>query len=190
MLSKADLRIQCSKRRLDLARSLPDFAKRIAAFAGDLNVAPGAIVSGYWPMGDEADPRALMNALEARGCHLALPRVEKKNAPLVFHRWREGKALVTHKFGMSEPHIDREIVVPGVVLVPLLAFAPDGYRLGYGGGFYDRTLDALRASRTIIAIGIAYAGQEIENLPRASHDHPLDAVLTQNGLRRFTTRTE
>jgi 5-formyltetrahydrofolate cyclo-ligase len=187
MLSKADLRIQQSKRRLDLVRDVPDFAQRIAAFVDDLSIAPNAIVSGYWPMGDEADPRALMSALAARGHALALPRVEKKNAPLVFHRWREGEALVIHKFGMSEPHLDSQIVVPDVLLVPLLAFDADGYRLGYGGGFYDRTLFSL-ARKT--AIGIAYAGQQVSALPHEAHDHPLDAVLTENGLRRFTRSRE
>jgi 5-formyltetrahydrofolate cyclo-ligase len=144
-------------------------------------------------MGDEADPRALMAALAARGHALALPRVEKKNAPLVFHRWREGKALVTHKFGMSEPHIDSEIVVPDVLLVPLLAFDADGYRLGYGGGFYDRTLSSLARTQTPPAnpsaparfIGIAYAGQQVGVLPHETHDHPLDAVLTESGIRTF-----
>ena len=182
-LDKQTLRQRASSRRLDLVREVPDFAQRIAAFVGDLNIPPRAIVSGYWPMGDEADPRLVMSALAAKGHALALPRVEKKNAPLVFHRWREGEKLVTHKFGMAEPHVDREIVVPDVLLVPLLAFDAEGYRLGYGGGFYDRTLSFL-ARKT--AIGVAYAGQQVTHLPREAHDHPLDAVLTENGLRRFT----
>jgi 5-formyltetrahydrofolate cyclo-ligase len=184
-LDKPALRHTASKRRLELARDCPDFAQRIASFADNFHIAPHAIVSGYWPMGDEADPRALMTAIAARGHPLALPRVEKKHAPLVFHRWREGEHLVTHKFGMSEPHMDREVVVPDVVLVPLLAFDADGHRLGYGGGFYDRTLEALRANHKIGAIGIAYAGQEIEAVPHENHDHRLDAVLTENGLRHF-----
>jgi 5-formyltetrahydrofolate cyclo-ligase len=185
MDSKSDLRIAFSRRRLDLVHACSDFAQRIATFANDLNIAPHAIVAGYWPMGDEADPRALMTALAARDHELALPRVEAKQAPLVFHRWREGEALVTHKFGMSEPHVDREVVIPDVVLTPLLAFNRDGYRLGYGGGFYDRTLEALRAKRKIRAIGIAYVGQEAGPLPHESHDQRLDAVLTENGLRHF-----
>ena len=185
MHSKNDLRISCSKHRLDLVRDVPDFAQRIASFADDLTTAPHAIVSFYWPMGDEADPRMLMAALAARGHALALPRVEKKNAPLVFHRWSESEELITHKFGMSEPHVDREIVVPDVVLTPLLAFDADGYRLGYGGGFYDRTLEALRKIKSITAIGIAYAGQEVGRLPHETHDHQLDAVMTELGIKYF-----
>jgi 5-formyltetrahydrofolate cyclo-ligase len=182
---KSDLRVEYSKRRLDLVRDVPDFAQRIAAFANDLNIAPHAIVAGTWPMGDEADPRALMAALAALGHALALPRVEKKNAPLAFHRWREGERLVRHKFGMSEPHVDSEIVTPDVLLVPLLAFDADGYRLGYGGGFYDQTLEALRAKHKIRVIGVAYAGQHVDRLPHESHDQRLDAVLTENGIRQF-----
>ncbi|HEY5337278.1 MAG TPA: 5-formyltetrahydrofolate cyclo-ligase, partial [Rhizomicrobium sp.] len=162
-----------------------NYAQRIAAFAQDLKIPTDAIVAGYWPMGDEADPRELMAALAARGHDLALPRVESKHAPLVFHRWREGDALIAHKLGMSEPHVDRAIVVPDIVLVPLLAFDAEGYRLGYGGGFYDRTLEALRAKHTIHAIGIAYAGQEIKSLPHESHDQRLDAVLTETSIRHF-----
>src|ERR1700743_176551 len=172
--TKEVLRRDASSHRLDLVRDVPDFAERIGAFADDLNIASRAIVSTYWPMGDEADPRTLMATLAVRGCELALPRVEKKNAPLVFHRWREGEELVTHKFGMSEPHVDREVVIPDVVFTPLLAFDADGYRLGYGGGFYDRTLESLRARHQIRAIGIAYAGQEVSHLPREAHDHALD----------------
>jgi 5-formyltetrahydrofolate cyclo-ligase len=185
MLPKAELRNQASNRRKELARALPDFAQRIVSFADDLNIAPHAIVAGYWPMGDEADPRALMAALAERGHALALPRIAAKHAPLVFHRWRESETLIAHKFGMSQPHGDRDIVTPDVVLVPLLAFDADGYRLGYGGGFYDRTLAALRARHEIYAIGIAYAGQEVAHLPHENHDHRLDAVLTENGIRHF-----
>jgi 5-formyltetrahydrofolate cyclo-ligase len=189
-LDKPTFRHEASKRRLDLVRECPDFAQRIAAFANELNIAPHAVVSGYWPMGDEADPRALMIALAARGHALALPRVAVKDTPLVFHRWREGEALFTHRFGMSEPHVDREIASPDVLLVPLLAFDADGYRLGYGGGFYDRTLEMLRAKHKVRAIGIAFAGQEMGSLPHESHDQPLDAVLTEKVLRVFTRRPE
>jgi 5-formyltetrahydrofolate cyclo-ligase len=187
-MDKQTLRKKAAAHRADIARTVPDFANRIASFANELNITPHAIVAGTCPMGDEADPRALMATLAARGHALALPRVEAKHAPLVFHRWREGEALITHKFGMSEPHVDREIVIPDIVLVPLLAFDAEGYRLGYGGGFYDRTLDRLRAKHKVRAIGVAYAGQEVDRLPRDAHDHALDAVLTETGLRAFTTR--
>jgi 5-formyltetrahydrofolate cyclo-ligase len=183
--TKEILRRDASAHRLYLARSVPDFAQRIVSFADDLTIAPHAVVAGYWPMGDEADPRALMAALAGRGHALALPRIEAKSAPLVFHRWREGETLIAHKFGMQEPHMDRDVITPDVVLVPLLAFDAQGHRLGYGGGFYDRTLQTLRAQHKIRTIGIAYAGQEVARVPHAPHDKKLDAVLTENGLRNF-----
>jgi 5-formyltetrahydrofolate cyclo-ligase len=90
-----------------------------------------------------------------------------------------------HAYGVTEPQFESEIVTPAVVLVPLLAFDATGYRLGYGGGFYDRTIEALRAIRPIEAIGIAYAGQEVAAVPRDDHDQRLDAVVTEEGFRRF-----
>ncbi len=176
--SKSALRERARGHRAELARACPDFAARIAAFAGKLILSSHAIVAGYWPVRDEADPRALMAALAARGVILALPRIAAKGAALSFHRWREGDALIDNHHGIAEPSADCEIVVPDIVLVPLLAFDTFGHRLGYGGGYYDRTLAALGAR----SIGIAYAGQEVDTLSRESHDHPLDAVLTENGL--------
>ncbi len=184
MNPKPDLREQAKARRAALARACPDFASRIAAL--DLPIPEGAAVSFYWPMGDEADPRRLASALAARGHRLALPVVARKRSPLHFREWREGDALIVHAFGMHEPAPEAPLVVPNVLLVPLLAFDARGHRLGYGGGFYDCTLSALDDK---IAIGVAYAGQEVGELPALPHDHPLDMVATENGLRRFTTRT-
>lgn len=93
--------------------------------------------------------------------------------------------LVTHSYGMAEPHPQAEAVTPSVLLVPLLAFDRTGYRLGYGGGFYDRTLEALRMVGPITAIGIAYAGQMVDAVPHDDLDQRLDAVLTEAGLMRF-----
>jgi 5-formyltetrahydrofolate cyclo-ligase len=180
-LDKRQIRANARARRAELARAVPDFAQRIAAFAGELNIPAHAIVAGYWPVRDEADPRALMKAL---GNALALPCIDAKHAALSFREWREGDVLVDNHHGIPEPRAEAKIVTPDVVLVPLLAFDAHGHRLGYGGGYYDRTLSAARA----VAIGIAYAGQEVNELPREAHDHPLDMIVTENGLRRFTTR--
>ena len=179
---KSSLREAAKAHRATLARGCPDFARRIAGFADNLKIAKGVAVSFYWPMGDEADPRALANALAKRGHTLALPVVAAKKSPLHFREWREGSELVVHPFGMHEPPERAARVVPDVLLVPLLAFDANGTRLGYGGGFYDRTLHSLSAKR---AIGIAYAGQEVGALPCHEHDHPLDAVVTEKGVRSF-----
>ncbi len=179
---KSSLREAAKTHRVSLARGCPDFALRIAQFVDDLKITKGAAVSFYWPMGDEADPRALANELAARGHTLALPVVAAKKSPLHFREWREGSELVVHPFGMHEPPESAARVTPDVLLVPLLAFDAKGTRLGYGGGFYDRTLHSLATKR---AIGIAFAGQEVDTLPCHDHDHPLDAVITEKGVRTF-----
>ncbi|MEI9931745.1 MAG: 5-formyltetrahydrofolate cyclo-ligase [Rhizomicrobium sp.] len=162
-----------------IARTLP---RALRGFADDLAIAKDAVVSFYWPMGDEADPRALADALAARGHTLALPVVVEKKSPLHFRAWKDGDALIVHSFGMREPDEHAHTVTPDVLLVPLLAFDVRGTRLGYGGGFYDRTLHALSAKR---AIGVAFAGQEADELPCHDHDHPLDTVITEKGVRHF-----
>lgn len=141
------------------------------------------MIGGYCAIRDEADPRALMLALLARGHTLALPRMVGRDAPLAFHHWKEVDVLKPGTFGITEPLEDAPLVTPHVLLVPLLAFDGNGHRLGYGGGYYDRTLAHLRASRSVHAIGIAYTGQEVPPLPILAHDERLDAVLTENGLR-------
>ncbi|HEY1836341.1 MAG TPA: 5-formyltetrahydrofolate cyclo-ligase [Rhizomicrobium sp.] len=194
--SKTVLRIEARSLRAELARACPDFARRIAAFASELNIATRAVVAGYWPVRDEADPRVLMNALRTP---LALPRIDTKDAALSFRAWREADALVDNRHGIPEPRAEAKIVTPDVVLVPLLAFDAHGHRLGYGGGYYDRTLSLLARSatppakpslRALVTIGVAYAGQQVAALPREAHDRPLDMIVTENGLRRFTTRPE
>jgi len=181
MNGKASLRAQARAHRATLTRS--DYAAAIARHAADLGLIPGAIVAGYFPFRDEADPRALMAALSAKGHPLALPVVEPGKA-LTFRAWKMGDAMHanTDAYGIPEPLATAPAVMPVLILVPLLAFDADGHRLGYGGGYYDRTFDALKTAR---AVGIAYAGQEVPLLPREDHDHPLDAVITEAGLRRF-----
>jgi len=177
--NKSALRLNARAARTALARACPDIAERIAAFADAIEA--GRIVAGYWPVRDEADPRALMRALAGRGAALALPRIDAKGAALSFRRWQEGDALTDNHHGIAEPRAEAEVLVPDVVLVPLLAFDARGHRLGYGGGYYDRTLASLSAR----AIGVAYSGQEIDAIAAEPHDRRLDAVVTELGMRRF-----
>ena len=115
------------------------------------------------------------------GFHVAFPRVAAKDQPLDFHRVPDDGVLAPGAFGIHEPLPTWPRVAPDVLLVPLLAFDTSGHRLGYGGGFYDRTLEKL----DIPAIGIAYAGQEVASLPAEVHDRRLDMILTEQGLRQF-----
>ena len=185
MLSKNELRNQARARRAELARANPDFARQLAEHAAALNIPDGSVVGGYAAFGDEADPRILLEKFAAGGCTLALPRVAAKDAPLMFHRWNSGEDLHKGALGILEPAADTPLAYPHILLVPLLAFDARGHRLGYGGGYYDRTLDYLRANSTVRAIGVAYAGQEVKELPREAHDHALDAVITETNVREF-----
>ena len=141
----------------------------------------GALVAGTWPMGEEADPRPLLAALAERGHPLALPMVTAKASPLRFRRWSPGEALEKGPHGTHQPLASAPEVTPDILLVPLLAFDPEGHRLGYGGGYYDRTLEGLRAARKVLAIGLAFAAQQAEALPATAHDQRLDWIITENG---------
>jgi 5-formyltetrahydrofolate cyclo-ligase len=180
MSLKTDLRASARIKRLSLKQ--PGFAQAIAPHAEDLSLSPGTVVGGYQALPDEADPALLLERLVELGCHLAFPRVAGKGLPLEFHRVPDGEVLAPGAFGIHEPLDIWPRAVPQVLLVPLLAFDASGYRLGYGGGFYDRTLALLQ----VPAIGIAYAGQEVPSLPHEAHDRTLDMVLTEHGLRRFS----
>lgn len=180
LASKHDLRHAAREKRKLLAD--PGFAARLAAHARALNVAKDAVVGAYCALPDEADPALLLQALVEQGAHIAFPRVAGKGQPLDYHRVPDGEVLAPGAYGIHEPLAHWPAVTPGLLLVPLLAFDASGHRLGYGGGFYDRTLEKL----AVPAIGIAYAGQEVSSLPAEAHDMALSAILTEDGLRRFS----
>jgi len=138
-----------------------------------------AVVSAYWPMGSELDPRPLIMALQGAGHQIVLPVVVEANQPLVFRAWSPGDDLEPAAFNTQIPSADKPELTPGVVLAPLLAFDRRGYRLGYGGGFYDRTLDILRNCGEVLAIGLAYAGQEMPAVPHDPNDKRLDWIVTE-----------
>ena len=151
----------------------------LETFEAELARSPTPIVSGYWPMNDEFDIRPLMIQLSERGHVCALPVVVARNEALVFRRWQPGEPLVKAKFGMREPSAQAADTVPDIVLAPLLAFDDAGRRLGYGGGFYDRTLRALRAAHQIIAVGVGYQAQGVDKVPSGDRDERLDWIVTE-----------
>lgn len=140
----------------------------------------GKVLSGYWPMRGEADPRPAMQAHDGPVC---LPVVIGPARPLVFRRF-DG-TLEQGSFGTSHPPQTAPVLEPQVLIVPLAGFDRAGHRLGYGGGFYDRTLQALRAKRPVTAIGFAYAVQEIREIPAEGTDEPLDFIVTDREILRF-----
>jgi 5-formyltetrahydrofolate cyclo-ligase len=137
-----------------------------------------AVVSGFWPMAEELDIRPLLIELFNEGCQLALPVVVAKKQPLVFRAWRPGDPLEAGVFGTLHPSPRREVVEPDALIVPLLACDEEGWRLGYGGGFYDRTLEGLRAKKRITALGVGFNAQLLPDVPHGPSDQRLDWLLT------------
>ncbi|MBI1210492.1 MAG: 5-formyltetrahydrofolate cyclo-ligase [Alphaproteobacteria bacterium] len=150
---------------------------------GDFVFMKGAIIAGYAAVQSEADPFPIMATLAKQGHALCLPQTRGKD--LIFRAWKPGDPLVVGRMNVPEPNDKARERRPDLLLVPLLAFDKAGYRLGYGAGYYDRYLHEARAKRTIYAIGIAYAGQEVDDVPHDETDELLDAVVTENGVTRF-----
>jgi 5-formyltetrahydrofolate cyclo-ligase len=184
---KQALRLAAREARAAAHAAEPQAPERVAAhvrvLAETLGRPPG-IVSGYLPVRNELDPLPAMTALSAIGWRLALPVVVGPGLPLVFRAWAPGEPTVRAGFGLEVPAAEVE-VVPDLLLVPLLAFDARGHRLGYGKGYYDRTLRTLRAAGAARrTIGLGFALQEPPEVPAAAFDEPLDAIVTEHGLRR------
>ncbi|MBT6095327.1 MAG: 5-formyltetrahydrofolate cyclo-ligase [Rhodospirillaceae bacterium] len=146
---------------------------------------PAGVISGYLPIADEMSPLPAMAGLARNGWTLALPVVAGNGRPLVFRQWRDGDALEPGPLRTRHPLPSAVEVRPDVLLVPLLAFDATGQRIGWGGGFYDRTIAALRADKDILALGIGYGGQQVDKVPAGPHDAPLDAVVSEAGILKF-----
>jgi len=139
----------------------------------------GSTVSAFWPSKGEIDVLPLLHDLHGRGHVCVLPVVVARGCPLIFRRWGPDTRLTPGNFGIPVPPQSADSLAPDVLIVPLLAFDRDGHRLGWGAGFYDRTLAGLRAARRVTAIGVAFAAQEVARVPRGPHDQPLDWVVTE-----------
>ena len=143
----------------------------------------GLALAGYMPIRTEVDPVPVMAAMAAWG-PVCVPVIKARGQPLEFHRWEPGCEMIEGAFGAYVP-AKVEVVVPQVLIVPLVAFDRKGGRLGYGGGFYDRTLEGLRARGEVTAIGYAFAAQEAEDLPLEPTDQSLDAIVTDADVLRL-----
>ena len=156
----------------------PEWGMRLAGHVlGTTLIRPGAVVAGFWPLDNEIDIRPLLLALIGRGHDVLLPETPPRGQPLIFRCWRPGVPMIKERFGSVRP--DAPAADPTLLLVPLLAFDSRCNRLGYGGGYYDRTIAARPGIRTI---GCAYAMQQVDAVPVLPHDAPLDAVATERGV--------
>ncbi len=185
-IAKRKLRTSALARRAAAQARAPDAGAALAdTFLEAIEVPAGAIVAGYWPMRDEIDPRALLRRLHESAHACALCVTGDRAAPLRFRAWQPGLALEPGGFGTSVPPAETPEVVPGIVLTPLLAFDERGHRLGYGGGYYDRTIAELRArGAAVLAVGLAFEAQLIAAVPNAPGDARLDWVVTEARARQ------
>ncbi len=157
-------------------------AQEIITLFNELPLPENPVVSAYWPMKTELDVRPLMLSLFNKGTTVCLPVVVAKTDPLVFRRWEPGAELVAGPYGTEQPNEKYEAVLPDVLLLPLLAFDRRGGRLGYGGGFYDRTVAELRAKTNPVVVGVAFSDQEIQEVPLENTDEKLNFILTEKEI--------
>lgn len=178
--TKEFLRLRMAAERRAAAKARPDAGRHAArVFMDHVPIPSGATVALYHPMKDELDTKPLAAALIERGFTIALPVTPKKRGPLTFRAFRDGDPLSPDRYGVMTPADAAPEVRPMLIVTPLLAFTRDGKRLGYGGGYYDRTLAALRAEQDVLAVGFAYGAQEVERMPFGARDQRVDMIVTE-----------
>jgi 5-formyltetrahydrofolate cyclo-ligase len=173
-------------RKTVLARRAAITSEAAELAAGDVAVRmmtllgrwPVGTISAFRSFGDEIGTGPLLVRLDTAGYRIGLPIVIGKGKPLVFRQWRPGDAMASGPYGIEQPIDTAPEIEPDILIVPMAAFDAQGYRIGYGGGFYDRSLERLRAKKPILAIGLAYDEQEVEAVPRGPHDARLDHLVT------------
>ena len=186
-MDKEQIREQARLHRRELAKTTGlSFGTELARqFQANFEVRKSDFVAGYWPITNEANVKPLLAKLHDNGCTCLLPVVIARDTALLFRQWQPGDELILSDLGISEPRTDKASGQPDILLVPLLAYDSLGNRLGFGGGYYDRTLSELRSERNITAIGIAFSGQEVDLIPNESFDQRLDWVITEAGATAF-----
>ncbi len=182
-LEKPRLRRRLRAVRRRLALEWPHAAEDAAKAAPVELWAQSGVIAGYVAVGSEIDPAPLLARLAAAGARIVLPAANARHAPLVFRDAVAPADLVADVAGIPAPPQGTPVAIPGLVITPLLGFDRWGGRLGQGGGYYDRTLAALRARGAVIAVGLGFSGQAVERIPVGPLDQRLDAILTERGYR-------
>jgi 5-formyltetrahydrofolate cyclo-ligase len=186
--AKASFRRAATERRRVAVRDNPNAGAAVRDnFLAAIKLPAAIPVSAYWPLEDEFDPRPLFVELHRRGHPIGLPAILGKGQPLLFRRWQPATELVRGSFRVMTPPPTAPEVIPNLLLVPLLAFDRAGYRLGYGGGFYDRTIAKLRNAGEALAVGVTFAALEVPSVPRDETDQPLDWIVTEREAIRVGT---
>lgn len=186
---KAELRTSALARRDAMpAAERQAGAETIANRPFPVSITPSLIVSGFMPLKSEINPLPLMRKLAEQGAKLALPAIQKRGLPLLMRAWAFGDPLKAGQWGIREPVPGAPVVDPDILIVPLACFDRAGHRIGYGAGYYDMTIHALRARKKVIAIGLAFAAQEIPRVPATERDERLDLVLTERETIDFRGR--
>jgi 5-formyltetrahydrofolate cyclo-ligase len=182
---KDRLRAEMRAKRQEHARNASPSCQSLAwqkmaeLFLRHISLDAGVIIASYCAFGNEMNPQLLAEALRAQGHKIALPVVAGKGLPLVFRTYEKGGVLIANTMGIEEPAPDNPVTEPDVLLAPMLAFDSLGNRLGYGGGFYDRTIAGLRLRKPLLTIGIAYAYQQLPQIAAEAHDMRLDKIVTE-----------
>ena len=177
---KKAFRIAAKATRLKAFNNTPKAGLLIAQqIIEQVDIPPNSQVSGFWPLAEELDTLPLLHALHTAGHQVLLPVMQGAGKPLVFATWAPGDTLVAASFNTLEPAADKPRVVPEVMICPLLAFDRKGYRMGYGGGFYDRSIAQIQTSQELLTIGVAFAAQEVESIITGPYDMPLHTIVTE-----------
>ncbi|WP_310618877.1 5-formyltetrahydrofolate cyclo-ligase [Flexibacterium corallicola] len=183
-VQKEKLRKTVKQRRtLLLSEQKATASRKLVSHLHALALAKGMNVAGYWPINGEIDPRPLMEALKTAGAKLCLPVVDGEK--LIFRHYDGSEELQPAGFGSYGPPENAPVTLPDLLLLPLLAFDKGGNRLGYGGGFYDRAIQAIEKEKVCLRIGLAFSCQQVEEVPVEPHDQKLDGILTEDGFLSF-----
>lgn len=188
-ITKTQLRTELLKRRdqYKVAHDIKGAGKAILDQLIAAAIIPSdAIIGSYWPVKSEVDVRPLLTYFYKRGHTCALPFVQAQNKPLLFREWSPGNLLISGIYNILTPDETAPLVTPTVLFIPVLGFDRQGHRLGHGEGYYDRTLEQLRAKNPLIAIGIAFDCQEVESIPYESFDQRMNYILTPTQLIEIT----
>jgi 5-formyltetrahydrofolate cyclo-ligase len=186
---KKTFRTQAKATRLEAFHQVPEAGEQIAQQLLSLAFSTGANISAFWPLAEELDTLPLLHALHKQGHQMLLPVMLGAGKPLEFGTWQPGDVLKEAAFKTLEPSDDKARLAPDIMLCPLLAFDRRGYRMGYGGGFYDRSIAQLQQQGNLLTIGIAFAAQEVAEIPTGEYDMPLDMIVTEQEVIRIVPDT-